>query len=105
MPSSDVGNDGNVLSTLLLLIPFSNGVYFFGSNVSVCAIPPAIQSNITVSAVVEGFFPVVLIIRANGAFALNAASVAALVFFKNSRRFQFAFILTIFLQNNSSQQV
>src|SRR5689334_11715164 len=99
MPSSEVGNDGNVLSTALLLIPFSKGVYFFGSNVSVCAMPPAIHNNITVSADVAGFFlPVVLSIRANGALALNAASVAALVFFKNSLRSHFEFITIVFCQ-------
>jgi hypothetical protein len=40
-----------MLRTLLLSSPFSYGVYFLWSNVSVWAIPPAIHSKMTVSAV------------------------------------------------------
>jgi hypothetical protein len=43
MPSTAVSMAGNVLSTSDDFNPFSNGVCRFGSNVSVCAIPPAIQ--------------------------------------------------------------
>jgi hypothetical protein len=92
-----VGNDLKVLNTRVPSIPFSNGVYRLGSNVSVCAIPPAIQSRITASA--EGFRTGLVHPSskpATGAPAANAASVAALDLFRNSRLFQVAFILTGF---------
>ena len=41
---------GNVLSTRSVRTPGANGVYRLGSNVSVCAMPPAIQRTITASA-------------------------------------------------------
>ena len=50
-PSTAVGMLGKVESTPFGSMPFSKGAYRFGSNVSVCAMPPAIQSTITVSAV------------------------------------------------------
>ena len=49
-PSSIVGTGLKVLRTSLAFMPFEKGVYLFGSNVSVWAIPPAIQSRMTVSA-------------------------------------------------------
>ena len=51
MPSTAVSIDGNVLSTCSGRRPRSNGVYRFGSKVSVCAIPPPIHRTIRVSAV------------------------------------------------------
>ena len=54
-PSTAVGTLGKVLKTLLLSTPLVYGVYAFGSKVSVWAMPPAIQSRITESAV-EGIF-------------------------------------------------
>jgi hypothetical protein len=94
IPSSEVGDDLKVLSTEFASIPFSNGVYFFGSNVSVCAMPPAIQRRITVSAVdlIFGFEQDVT--RLVGIPAAKAARVAALVFCRNSRLFQDLFIVT-----------
>ena len=79
-PSNDVGTDLDVLSTLLDSMPFSKGVYFLGSKVSVCAIPPAIHKRITVSA-----FDLILLLLQElnieaGIPAARAASVAALVF-------------------------
>src|SRR5947208_1466494 len=53
-PSTLVGIDRNVDMTALASMPFSNGVYFFGSHVSVWACPPAIQSRIMASAVALG---------------------------------------------------
>ena len=65
------------------------GVYLFGSNVSVWAIPPAIQSRMTVSALE---FVLLLLQEDNklvkGAPAASAARVAALLFFINSLLFQ-----------------
>lgn len=92
IPSNAVGTDLKVLKTLFAGIPFLNGVYRFGSNVSVCAIPPAIQSRITVSA-----FDLILplpqeLTRLTGMLADKAAIVAALVLCKNSRRLHFLFI-------------
>jgi hypothetical protein len=70
-------------------MPFEKGVYLFGSNVSVWAIPPAIQSRMTVSALE---FVLLLLQEDNklvkGAPAASAARVAALLFFINSRLFQ-----------------
>src|SRR5687768_12921933 len=91
-PSSAVGCALKVLSTELACIPFSKGVYFFGSKVSVCAIPPAIHSRITVSAFDFIFGFAQELTRLAGIPAASAASVAALVFCKNSLRFQFLFI-------------
>ena len=92
-PSTAVGTEGNVLSTLFASRPLENAVYFFGSKVSVCGIPPAIHNRITVSAFEVIFFLLQedrkLLI---GAPAANVASVAALVFLINSLRFQ-SFIL------------
>ena len=51
MLSTFVSIDGNVLRTPFDSTPGVKGVYFFGSKVSVCAIPPAIQRTMTVSAV------------------------------------------------------
>src|SRR5580693_3470097 len=50
MLSTTVSMLGKVLRTLSEARPVSYGVYFLGSNVSVCAMPPAIQSRITESA-------------------------------------------------------
>ena len=82
-----------MLNTLLDCIPFVKGVYFFGSKVSVCGIPPAIQSKITVSA-----FEVIFLLLQEarklltGAPAARAANVAALVLLRNCLLFH-AFIL------------
>src|SRR5438105_9063451 len=54
MLSTAVSMAGNVLRTLSGDIPFSYGVYFLGSNVSVWAIPPPIQRTMTESAVALG---------------------------------------------------
>jgi hypothetical protein len=65
-------------------MPVVNGVNRLGSNVSVWAIPPPIQSKMTVSAV--AFFPkgfMLLKSPDKGMVAPSAAIVAALVFFKN----------------------
>ena len=51
MLSTAVSMLGNVLSTRSVRTPGSNGVYRFGSQVSVCAIPPAIHNTMTASAV------------------------------------------------------
>ncbi len=51
MLSTAVGMLGNVLRTFSTGTPGSNGVKRLGSNVSVCAMPPAIQSTMTASAV------------------------------------------------------
>ena len=93
MPSNAVGRDGKVLNTLLPSIPFLKGVYFLGSKVSVCAMPPAIHNNITVSAV-ESLIIFFLVLQplsmlGTGAPAANAASVARLVLLIKSLRFQF----------------
>src|SRR5262245_55534564 len=56
MLSTVVSIDGNVLRTRFDSRPFSNGVYALGSNVSVCAIPPAIHKRMNVSAVGSGRF-------------------------------------------------
>ena len=79
-----VGTDWNVLRTSLDFIPVEYGVNRLGSNVSVCAMPPPIQSKMTVSAVdclPKGF----MLLRSpdKGMVAPKAAMVAALVFFKN----------------------
>src|SRR5260370_1110278 len=50
MLSTAVSIAGKVLSTSFDFNPFSYGEKRLGSNVSVCAMPPAIQSTITVSA-------------------------------------------------------
>jgi hypothetical protein len=86
-----VGRDLNVLSTLLPSIPFSKGVYRLGSNVSVWAIPPAIQSRMTVSAL--PFRDATLVVHpfsilTTGVPAAIAANVAADDLFKNSLLFQ-----------------
>src|SRR6185436_5876246 len=95
MLSTAVSIAGNVLRTFFDSSPFSNAVYRFGSNVSVCAIPPAIQSTMTASAVglrlwlgsgaVAG--PSARTMR--GYPAASAPSVAADAVLRNSRRDQF----------------
>ena len=54
MPSTTVSIAGNVLRTRSVRTPGSKGVYRFGSNVSVCAIPPAIHRTMMESAVASG---------------------------------------------------
>ena len=51
MWSTAVSMAGNVLNMRSVRTPGSNGVYRFGSQVSVCAIPPAIHNTMTASAV------------------------------------------------------
>ena len=84
MSSTAVSMAGNVLSTCSIRTPFSNGVYFFGSKVSVCAIPPAIQSTMTASAVARegGVCP----LTSTGSRPASAASVPAAVAPMNPRR-------------------
>src|SRR5688572_15638848 len=92
IPSNAVGYDLNVLRTLFPSIPFSKAVYLFGSKVSVCAIPPAIESRITVSAEELratfdcGEHPLSRL--ATGGPAAHAARVAAPVALIKSRLFQ-----------------
>src|SRR5687768_13205477 len=85
--------EGKVLRTSLDSIPLRKGVYFFGSKVSVCAIPPAIKSRITESAV-EGKVgvPQEESNPAKGAPIPMVAMAAALVFFMKSRRLWRVFI-------------
>ena len=92
--SRAVGTDLKVLSTLFASNPFSNGVYRFGSKVSVCAIPPAIKSRITESAV-EGNVgePHDESNPAKGAPIPMVAMAAALVFLRKSRRLWRVFIV------------
>src|SRR4051812_12280417 len=85
MSSTAVSMLGNVERTPFGSIPLSYAVNFFGSNVSVCAIPPAIQSTITVSAV-GLIFGSASAAKSLGARADRAASVAAEADFKKSRR-------------------
>src|SRR5678815_523763 len=81
---------GNVLNSSLGDIPFVKGVCPLGSNVSVCAMPPPIQSTMTVSAVGLIFgSPFDSSARScRGKDAANAERVAALAVFRKSRRFQ-----------------
>src|SRR5438874_4662641 len=85
MLSTTVSICGNVLSTCSGFNPRSNGTYRFGSKVSVCAIPPAIQRTITVSAVGLGFSSLPAQ-TCRGKPAPNAESVAALAVLRKSRR-------------------
>src|SRR5690606_20264858 len=92
IPSRTVGTDLNVLNTRFESSPFSNGVYRFGSKVSVWAIPPAIHNRMTVSAVDAWAALQDDSILLRGTPAAKAASVAALVDFKKSRLFHLFFI-------------
>jgi len=74
---------GNVLSTSSTRTPGANGVYRFGSKVSVCAIPPAIHNTITASAV-AGFRGACR--TSAGARPTSADSVPAAVAPMNPRR-------------------
>jgi len=78
-----VGIDLNVLSTSSDFIPVAYGVNRLGSNVSVWAMPPAIHSKMTVSAV-DCFPKGFMLLKSpdKGMVAPKAAMVAALVFFK-----------------------
>jgi hypothetical protein len=88
-----------VLNTRLASIPFSNGLYRLGSKVSVWAIPPAIQSRITVSAeelifgtgLQPGNHP------ASGAPAAMAARLAPEHCFRKVRRFHFELDIVLVL--------
>src|SRR5690606_16383891 len=99
-PSRDVGCDLKVVSTEVAAMPASKGVYFFGSKVSVCAMPPAIHKRITLSAVdlILGFEQEVS--RLVGIPAARAARVAALVFCRNSRLFQGLFMMPLTVKDN-----
>src|SRR5688572_21652381 len=100
MLSTTVSIDGNVLSTRFDSNPGSNGVYCFGSNVSVCAIPPAIHRTMTVSHVgLIASFGSSTAQSGRGSPAASAASVAALAVFKKSRRDQFGFMYRIVSPN------
>ena len=79
---------GKVLKTLLLSTPLEYGTNAFGSNVSVCAIPPAIQSNITVSAleVIAGADLQEFKKLAMGILVEAADKLAAAIFFIKSLR-------------------
>src|SRR5262245_26630174 len=85
MWSTAVSMAGNVLSTCSVRTPGSNGVYFFGSHVSVCAIPPAIQSTTTESAVAFETRPCCAC-SGCGSRPTSAASVAPAVAPMNARR-------------------
>src|SRR2546421_7651262 len=85
MLSTAVGIELNVLSTALDGVPGAYGVNRFGSNVSVAAIPPPIQSTITASAVGATFGPF-WAITSLGNPAANAESVAALAVLRKSLR-------------------
>ena len=81
--------DLKVLSTSLPSIPLRKGVYLLGSKVSVCAMPPAINSQITDSAV-EGIREPALESQEDsnpgiGAPAAMVAILAADNFFKKDR--------------------
>ena len=86
MWSTAVSIVGKVLSTWSTFTPGANGVYFFGSNVSVCAMPPAIQSTITASAVAAGAASCCAARRVCGSRPTSAPSVAAAVAPMNPRR-------------------
>src|SRR6185437_4785155 len=75
--------EGNVLSTCAVGTPGLNGVYLFGSHVSVCAIPPAIHRTITASAVAGG---AVAARTSSGSPPISAASDPAAVVPMNPRR-------------------
>jgi hypothetical protein len=68
-------------------MPGSNGTYRLGSKVSVCAIPPAIQSS-TMQSAVAGNAGSGSAARALGtaASAANAAAEALPISFRKSRR-------------------
>src|SRR6266700_7340822 len=93
IPSTTVSMEGNVERTAFDSSPFSNAVYFFGSNVSVCAMPPAIQRMITASADGWGlasgpyFDPLESAARqTRGKPAASAPTVAALAVLRKSLR-------------------
>jgi hypothetical protein len=89
-----VSIDGKVDNTLLDGRPAEYGVQSFGSNVSVCAMPPAIQRMISLSAVAAGA-AVTASTEANARFgnpAASAESVAALAVFRKSRLFHVLFM-------------
>src|SRR5688500_17696633 len=89
MLSTTVSIEGKVDSTLFGESPTSKGVYFFGSNVSVCAMPPAIQRTMTLSAVGTSLAADASSAKvALGNDALSAASAAAEAVLRKSRRDQ-----------------
>src|SRR6187402_2831826 len=69
-------------------MPLEKAVYLFGSNVSVCGMPPAIHNRITVSAL-EVIFLLLQEARKllTGVLAANVANVAALAFLRKSLLF------------------
>ena len=86
--STEVSILGKVLAILAGSIPFSKGAKRFGSNVSVCAIPPPIHKTITVSAVGVIFASAASAPRTRfGNPAARAESVAELAVRRKSRRF------------------
>ena len=95
MPSKAVGNEGKVLNTTFDSIPFLKGVYFLGSKVSVWAIPPAINNNITVSA--EAGIDILELQEENrpaiGDPNPIVAMVAVLVFLRKSLLFRLFFMV------------
>jgi hypothetical protein len=86
IPSTLVGMLGNVESTAFDSTPLLNGVYRFGSNVSVCAMPPAIHRTMTQSAR-GAIFSMLSEAKTRDSFAARAPSVAAEADFRKSRRF------------------
>jgi hypothetical protein len=95
MPSKAVGNEGKVLNTSFDSMPFLKEVNFLGSKVSVWAIPPAINNNMTVSAE-EGME--ILELQEENRLAIGdpnpiVAMVAALVFLRKSLLFRLFFMV------------
>src|SRR5438105_9651288 len=95
MLSTTVSICGKVLRTWSGLRPRSKAVYFFGSKVSVWAMPPAIHNTITVSAV-GLIFSSGSAVSWRGKPAAKAESVVALAVFIKSRRFHW---LHVFIRN------
>ena len=85
MPSSAVGRDSKEESSDDTGVPTSNGVNFLGSNVSVCAMPPAMKSRMTVSAVAFAFLSELPKTRCGMPVAI-AANEAAEMRWRKSRR-------------------
>src|ERR1043166_1636287 len=100
MLSTTVSMLGKVLAMRAVSIPFSNGANRFGSNVSVCAIPPPIHRMMRVSAV-GAIFSCCSAKTGRAYPAATAESVAALAVRRKSRRVQ-SVLLFIFYEDAKS---